>query len=108
MLKSEYKKSKKELATEKKELIEDYKSERPPFMERVKTIYKEVVVKVKYWFKVAKIIYDSVFHAWKRIQELKKENDKLKNEIRSVIEATERNDTPIGFTLNRLKNLVKI
>ncbi len=108
MLKSEYKKSKKELANEKKELIADYKSERPPLIERIKVTYKKVVVKVKYWIKVVKIIYDSVFHAWIRIQELKKENQKLKDDIISVIEATERNDTPIGFTINRLKNLVKI
>ena len=88
MLKSEYKTLKKELSIEKRELIADYKSERPPLIKRIKKIYKKVVAQFKYWFKVAKIIYESVFHAWIRIQELKKENYKLKEEIKLIIEAT--------------------
>ena len=87
MLKSEYKTLKKELSIEKKELIADYKSERPPLMVRIKKIYKKVVAQFKYWFKVAKIIYESIFHAWIRIQELKRETYKLKDEIKLILEA---------------------
>lgn len=109
MEKNEYKDWKKTLKDVKsrvKDAKKAYKAERLPLMERIKIIYNKVVEQVHYYVKVAKIIYKSVFHAWIRIQDLKKENNKIQDEIKSVIEATERHDAPVDFTINRLKNLL--
>ncbi|KKL96094.1 hypothetical protein LCGC14_1847940 [marine sediment metagenome] len=53
-----------------------------------------------------KKIYKLVFKAWYLIRDLKDELIKIKDEIKSVIEATETNDAPVDFTLNRLKNIL--
>ncbi len=81
MIKNEYKEKVKGFKEGLKSVKKAYKADRPPLLERIRIIYKKVIVQIKYWIKIVKIVYKSVFHAWIRIQELKKENNKLQDEI---------------------------
>ncbi|KKM73164.1 hypothetical protein LCGC14_1413270 [marine sediment metagenome] len=90
----------KKIKDNKRDLIKKYKSERPPFKFRFIETVKLIVAKVKK-------IYEHLFRAWLLIVELKGEIIKLKDDIKSVVEATERHDTPVGFTLNRLRNIIE-
>ncbi len=99
MIKKDYKELVNNLKEERKNAKELYKEDRPPLKDRIISTVKSFVIKVKK-------IYKLVFKAWYLIRDLKDELIKIKDEIKSVIEATETNDAPVDFTLNRLKNIL--
>ncbi len=99
MIKKEYKEKVNIFKESIKGIKNAYKADRPSLKVRIIDTVKSFVIKVKK-------IYKLVFRAWYLIRDLKDELIKIKDEIVSIIEATETNDAPVDFTINRLKHIL--